>query len=126
MMSLDARLPLPTHYRDDDPHTGRLGELCDHSGTGDMSSGCPRGCAAAREHYTNDGHPQCDDLSQRLARRINALSPAMKNGRRHPADVTATRLGEAAEKWAEKFDAEERDMIGHIMFALDQIAEGRR
>ncbi|MDD4865573.1 MAG: hypothetical protein PHQ28_00085 [Mycobacterium sp.] len=54
-------MPLPTHYRDDDPYSRHLGKLCEHSGTGDMSAGCPRGCEGARTHYANDGHPQCDD-----------------------------------------------------------------
>lgn len=58
-------LTLPTHYRDDDvPDASgrpRLGQLCDHSGTGDMEQGCPRGCSGAREHYANDGHPECED-----------------------------------------------------------------
>jgi hypothetical protein len=46
--------------------------------------------------------------------------------RSHPAEVTATRLGHAATKWADKFTAEERDMVGQIIAALDEIAEGKR
>lgn len=52
---------LPVHFRDDDPNHGHRGELCDFSGTGDMDQGCPRGCNGAKEHYANDGHPECDE-----------------------------------------------------------------
>jgi hypothetical protein len=45
---------------------------------------------------------------------------------RHPAEVTADRLGNAVTQWAEKFTGEEHDMIGRIIAALDEIAEGRR
>jgi hypothetical protein len=61
--STDAGLPLPAHNRDDDPYTGRRGDLCEHSGTGDMARGCPRGCEGALEHYSNDGHPQCEETA---------------------------------------------------------------
>lgn len=58
-------MELPIHYRDDEvPDLNgvlRLGQLCDFSGTGDMQQGCPNGCSSAREHYANDGHPECDD-----------------------------------------------------------------
>jgi hypothetical protein len=42
---------------------------------------------------------------------------------RHPAVVTADRLGDAVTRWAGKFDDGEKDMIIH---ALEQIAEGER
>lgn len=41
---------------------------------------------------------------------------------RHPAEVTADRLGDALDKW--EFTAEERDEISHVMDALRKIAEG--
>lgn len=56
-----AERVLPVHYRDDNPATGQLGQLCDHAGTGDIAAGCPRGCDGARSHYANDGHPGCAD-----------------------------------------------------------------
>lgn len=59
-LSIGAGLVLPAHYPDDNPHTG-LGQFCEYSGTGDMATGCPRGCTSAREHYSNDGNPQCED-----------------------------------------------------------------
>lgn len=46
--------------------------------------------------------------------------------RRHPADVTADRLGDAAQRWNELFDGRELDDIGFIVHALRQIAEGER
>lgn len=59
----DAGLPLPTHHLDEgwrkeDQQRG----ICPHSGTGDMAQGCPRGCEGAKEHYSNDGHPQCEEV----------------------------------------------------------------
>lgn len=45
---------------------------------------------------------------------------------RHPAEVTSDRLLEAIEKWHDKFDGEECDMIGQIRHALQQIADGER
>jgi len=58
----DAGLPLPIHHLDEgysaaDKQRG----VCPHSGTGDMAHGCPHGCHGAGEHYSNDGHPQCED-----------------------------------------------------------------
>lgn len=46
--------------------------------------------------------------------------------RRHEAEVTADRLGNAAMKWAAKFSSRELDDIGFIIHALHQIAEGER
>lgn len=46
--------------------------------------------------------------------------------KRHPAEVTADRLREASERWYDKLDGAERDMIGQLAWALDQIAEGAR
>jgi hypothetical protein len=45
---------------------------------------------------------------------------------RHPAAVTADRLGDAVTRWVDKFDNGEKDMIGMIIHALEQIAEGDR
>jgi hypothetical protein len=42
--------------------------------------------------------------------------------RRHPADVTADRLGDAIEKY--DFTTEERDEISHVIDALRRISEG--
>jgi len=44
--------------------------------------------------------------------------------RRHPAQVTADRLGMAVDKWGDRFESRELDMIGVIIHRLDQIAEG--
>jgi hypothetical protein len=45
---------------------------------------------------------------------------------RHPAEVTADRLGDAVTRWSGKFDSGEKDMIGMIIHALREIAEGGR
>lgn len=57
----------------------------------------------------------------RPVRRSNPRLP-----KRHPAEVTADRLRTASEQWYEKFDGAERDMIGQLAWALDQIAAGER
>ena len=41
--------------------------------------------------------------------------------RRHPADVTADRLGDALDKY--QFDGWERDEISHVIDALRRISE---
>lgn len=50
----------------------------------------------------------------------------MKQYRRHPALVTADRLADDVMRWAEKFDGREKDSIGEIIQALNEIAEGDR
>lgn len=44
---------------------------------------------------------------------------------RHPAEVTSERLGDAVARWYEDFEPEELDMVGVIIYRLDQIAEKR-
>lgn len=52
---------LPFHHLDEDPD-GRQRGACPHSGGSRNSlGGCPRGCAGATEHYSNDGHRACED-----------------------------------------------------------------
>jgi hypothetical protein len=46
--------------------------------------------------------------------------------RRHPAEVISDRLGDAVERWHEKFTGQERDEIAAIRHALSEIAEGER
>jgi hypothetical protein len=46
--------------------------------------------------------------------------------RRHSAEVTSDRLVDAVDRWWGKFTSEERDMIGRIRHALNQIATGAR
>lgn len=45
--------------------------------------------------------------------------------KRHPAEVTSDRLGDAVTKW-DQFTAEERDMVAVIRHRLETIAEGGR
>lgn len=49
----------------------------------------------------------------------------MGQTRRHPADVTADRLIGHSIEW-NKFSATERDAIGVVIQALQEIAEGSR
>lgn len=44
--------------------------------------------------------------------------------RRHPADVTADRLGDALDKWPDAFNGGDRDMVSQIIHILTMIAEG--
>ena len=46
--------------------------------------------------------------------------------KRHPAEVTADRLGDAYDKWYDKFTGAERDYISAIRIVLEQIASGER
>jgi hypothetical protein len=46
----------------------------------------------------------------------------MSRYRRHPAEVTSDRLGDAVEKWNEQFSPGERDMVAQIRARLEQIA----
>lgn len=65
-------------------------------------------------------------LEQALRRRDASGRTFRQRNPRHPAEVTSDRLLTAVEQWHDKFDGEERDMIGRIRAALDEIAEGRR
>ena len=47
----------------------------------------------------------------------------MSKSRRHPAEVTSDRLGDAVQRWNEQFTPEERDMVGKIRYRLEVIAE---
>lgn len=49
---------------------------------------------------------------------------AGRSARRHPADVTADRLGEATQKW--EFTAEERDAVAVVVDALRRISNSHR
>jgi len=42
---------------------------------------------------------------------------------RHPAEVTADRLGDALDKWPDSFDGGDRDMVAQIRYILNDIAE---
>ena len=42
---------------------------------------------------------------------------------RHPAEVTADRLGDALDKWPDRFDAAARDAVAQIRNILNDIAE---
>lgn len=57
---------------------------------------------------------------------MNSLPTEWKRYQRHPAEVTSDRLGDAVTRWHEKFTGRERDMIGEIRQALEEIAEGTR
>ncbi|MER5608319.1 hypothetical protein AB0F93_03685 [Micromonospora tulbaghiae] len=50
----------------------------------------------------------------------------MKRTRRHPAEVTSDRLGDASRRWGAVFTGAELDAIGQIRQALEEIAEGKR
>lgn len=46
--------------------------------------------------------------------------------RRHPAEVTADRLGDDYQRYFDQFTQRERDYIGVVRHALQEIAEGER
>ena len=49
----------------------------------------------------------------------------VKTSRRHPAEVTSDRLGEAVTRWHDQFTPEERDAVAVIRARLEEIAEAR-
>lgn len=50
----------PTHYLD-----GENRGVCPCSGTPRTDNQpCSRGCGGATEHYTNDGHPECEETEK--------------------------------------------------------------
>lgn len=46
--------------------------------------------------------------------------------RQHPAEVTSWRLLGHYEKWYDLLTPNEREALGLVRFALDEIAEGKR
>jgi hypothetical protein len=50
-------------------------------------------------------------------------APVSHRLRRHPAEVTADRLGDAVTRWADQFTQAEHDYVGLIIHRLEQIAE---
>ncbi len=46
--------------------------------------------------------------------------------RRHPAEVTSDRLGDAVTNWGDRLEPDELDMIARIRQALEEIADGTR
>jgi hypothetical protein len=60
-----------------------------------------------------------DDLAA-VRRALGASSP------RHPAQVTADRLGDHYERYFDKLTPDERNALGLVRQALDEIAEGQR
>jgi hypothetical protein len=65
-------------------------------------------------------------LEQALSQRDADGKTVRQANPRHPAEVTSDRLLTAVERWHDKFDGEELDMIGRVRAALEEIAEGRR
>jgi hypothetical protein len=50
----------------------------------------------------------------------------MTTARRHPADVTSDRLGDAYERYYDKLTPSERQALSDVRHALQEIAEGNR
>ncbi len=57
---------------------------------------------------------------------ISAALRDAKTTKRHPAEVTSDRLGNATTTWRHLFTGEELDLVAQIRHALEEIAEGRR
>lgn len=56
----------------------------------------------------------------------DAISKALRGakiGRRHPAEVTSDRLGDATAQWGDQFEPDELDMIAMIRHRLEEIAK---
>ena len=50
----------------------------------------------------------------------------MTVSRRHPAEVTSDRLGDAAVRWHPLMTGSERDALATVRFVLEEIADGTR
>lgn len=50
----------------------------------------------------------------------------MGTRRRHPAQVTADRLGDHYQVYCDLMTGAERDALSHVKFVLEQIADGKR
>jgi hypothetical protein len=50
------------------------------------------------------------------------MSSARRLSRRHPAEVTADRLGDHLDRWFARSDGATRDAIGRVRAWLDDIA----
>lgn len=55
---------------------------------------------------------------------VTAALKASHRKRRHPADVTADRLAEAAEAYHDRLSGADRDEFGHVIYLLRTIAGG--
>lgn len=71
-MENTASTPVPGHIRTALP----AGGFCSREGLLAPGGQCPDGCDHA-EHYSNDGHPECEDapllsLAERVARAQNS------------------------------------------------------
>lgn len=53
---------------------------------------------------------------------INATLKAGKRSKRHPADVTADRLGAHLERYYDRLHGAERDEISHVIYILRELA----
>jgi hypothetical protein len=54
---------------------------------------------------------------------LGAALRGKKSTKRHPAEVTSDRLGDAVTRYADQFTPEEMDMVGQIRHRLETIAE---
>jgi hypothetical protein len=79
--------------------------------------------AAERPTMPSDPHAA---LEAALSRRDASGRTFRQRHPSHPAEVTSDRLLTAVERWHDKFDGEELDMIGRIRAALGEIADGER
>lgn len=57
---------------------------------------------------------------------MTPLTYSPKLYKRHPAEVTADRLLEHYERYCDKLTGTERDAVGTVRHALQEIAEGKR
>jgi len=80
------------------------------------------------------GHTIIDAINRRLAAQWPPARSTVTYGqwrkrvlaRRHPTEVTADRLGDHYEQYFNQLSQQERDYIGVVRNALQEIAEGNR
>lgn len=85
----------PTHYRDDG--TRHQGEVCSWSGVARPTdeTPCGNGCSGSTEHYSNDGHPECDDSPEELVKMHAAMDRSRSLRER------SARMSEQNAQWRE-------------------------
>lgn len=78
--------PVPGHIRTVPPG---IGSFCSREGVPQPSGRCPDGCDHA-DHYSNDGHPECEDIPDlpALPPRVDVDCDICVPGA-HPAAVSA-------------------------------------
>jgi hypothetical protein len=67
-----------------------------------------------------------DARTKRIRAAFTSALAATPRGRRHPAEVTSDRLGDASATWGDLMSGQELDALALVRQALEEIANGTR